>query len=92
MPGLFLSTLEKNIFNKILLIHAFSGCDTISQLYGIGKTKRIKKFYQFNGMNLRTFLSRQVENSKLFEVSEQMIINSYDLNAKIEKYQLDDFC
>ena len=32
----------RNELNHILLVHAASGCDTVSALLGIGKTKLIK--------------------------------------------------
>ena len=31
---------------QLLLCHSFSGCDTVSRIYGFGKVKSLKKFYQ----------------------------------------------
>ena len=37
-----LTAHSKELINNILSIHAISGCDTVSSLYGIGKTKSSK--------------------------------------------------
>ena len=37
-------SLSQKIKDIILFIHAFSGCDTTSALYGVGKTSMLKKF------------------------------------------------
>lgn len=88
---IILKNINKNVLDNILIIHAFSGCDTVSPLYGIGKTKLIKNFDKLKSMNPSIFLSSQVEKKKLLEVGAQIIIKSYDLNAKVEKSNLDDF-
>ena len=40
--------LGPEVCNNILFLHAILGCDTTSQLYGIGKGNSLKKFNQVN--------------------------------------------
>ena len=37
------NSISKPVRSQILSIHAISGCDTVSQLYGIGKDKLFKQ-------------------------------------------------
>ena len=42
------NALDANIKHILLLIHNFSGCDTVSSIYGFGKVTILKKAVSFH--------------------------------------------
>ena len=42
------NTLDTNIKRILLLIHIFSGCDTVSSIHGFGKVTILKKAVSFH--------------------------------------------
>jgi len=68
---------------NILFLHAFLGCDTTSQLYGIGKGTSIKKFQSSAHFQeqAKVFAKESVTHEEIFIAGEQAIVCLYNGKA-----------
>ena len=73
------TTIGLEVCNNILFLHAVLGCDTTSQLYGIGKGTSLKKFKSSKHFQEQAKVSA-VESATLKDISaagEQVLVNVY---------------
>ena len=72
--------LGQEICRHILFIHAISGCDTTSGLYGISKGRPLKKFVSDTHFreHLKVFDSLPVSKEEIVKAGEQVIVCLYN--------------
>ena len=73
------SHLGSDVCNYILFAHAFSGCDTTSRTFGIGKQVPLKKIQQGNNLFLsaaKTFL-QSFDHDTVAEAGEGILVRMY---------------
>ncbi|GBM20537.1 hypothetical protein AVEN_261669-1 [Araneus ventricosus] len=65
--------------NKLLFIHAISGCDTTSTLFGQGKNKCISLFVKHEELlnTAATFLNPQATTEQVTEAGENVLVALY---------------
>ena len=68
------------ICNNILFLHAVLGCDTTSQLYGIGKGTSLKKFKSSKHFQeqAKVFAIESVTPKDISAAGEQVLVNVYN--------------
>ena len=74
------TTIGLEVCNNILFLHAVLGCDTTSQLYGIGKGTSLKKFKSSKHFQEQAKVFA-VESATLKDISatgEQVLVNVYN--------------
>ena len=71
--------LGLSICSKLLFIHAITGCDTTSRLYGIGKASSLLKIYSSNelGKIADVFMTDQV-NRDIIKAGENALVILYN--------------
>ena len=83
---------KRQVLENILAIHSLSGCDTVSRLSGIGKT-RLVKLVEKNpsiGADLKAFSKASLSSSKIVKYGHRIlsklygIMNSADNETKYE--------
>ena len=72
--------LGQEICHKILFIHAISGCDTTSPLYGIGKGLILKNFVSDTHFreHVKVFDSLPASKEEIVKAGEQVIVCLYN--------------
>ena len=72
--------LGQEICRHILFIHAISGCDTTSGLYGISKGRPLKKFVSDTHFreHVKVFDSLSVSKEEIVNAGEQLIVCLYN--------------
>lgn len=66
--------LGQKIVNAIVLIHAFTGCDTTSRIHGIGKDKLFKVINNTDTNIIDTFYSRDSSVSQIKNAGERLFL------------------
>ena len=69
-------SLDQDLRNSLLFIHALSGCDTTSRPYGIGKISAMNKFADLQ-MPAKLFLTPVVTHLDVEKAGEQALISIY---------------
>ena len=80
-----LSGMPKPIKDTILAIHAASGCDTVSALFGIGKLKLFKiceKSPDAHIIDLNQFYQENIDIDVLVEAGTRLTVKLYDKDQK----------
>ena len=82
-----LSTISKPVMDQILSIHALSGCDTVSQLFGAGKDKLFKQMCKNpeNLSDIMAFSQSPYEEKSVKDGGLKIIARLY--NMKIAAYE-----
>ena len=72
--------LGQEIWRHILFIHAISGCDTTSRLYGIGKGLTLKNFVSDTHFreHVKVFDSLPASKEEIVKAGEQVIVCLYN--------------
>ena len=72
--------LGQEICRHILFIHAISGCDTTSGLYGISKGRPLKKFVSDTHFreHVKVFDSLPASKEEIVKAGEQVIVCLYN--------------
>ena len=73
--------LGQRIVNGILLIHAFTGCDTTSRIHGIGKDKLLKIIDSIDSDIINAFYSMDSSASQVKDAGEQLLLLLLSSNA-----------
>ncbi|CAH2085001.1 unnamed protein product [Euphydryas editha] len=68
---------HKSVLEHILFIHAFSGCDTTSSFYNIGKSKFINTLIILTQSSVELFKQEKVDPEVLTCAGEQFLIALY---------------
>ena len=69
-----------NVCKHILFAHAFSGCDTTSRPFGVGKTATLKNIKEGNPAFLKgadVFLSSSSDQKLLTQTGERLLVSLY---------------
>ena len=76
--------LGLEICNNILFLHAILGCDTTSQLYGIGRGTSLKKFKSSKHfqMQAKVFSTTTSTPHDIMAAGEQVLVDLYSRNLK----------
>ena len=69
-------SLDQDLRNSLLFIHALSGCDMTSRPYGIGKISAMNKFADLQ-MPAKLFLTPDVTHLDIEKAGEQALISIY---------------
>ena len=86
--GQLLGVIPDKVLKCILLAHCASGCDTVSSISGIGKTRLVKQIekteYPLSMMELDVFYRPYLEpdDENLIKVGTKLLIALYDVNSK----------
>ena len=74
----------KNIVENILFLHAVSGCDTTSALFGQGKLKFCRTLQRYPSLNesVRLFKDPAADKEKITEVAESFFVALYEDDLK----------
>lgn len=70
---------NKDVADNILFLHAFTGCDTTSAMYNVGKTKFMKKLNKNDELvkAAKLFKNKNLEQNVISEAGEQLFIALY---------------
>ena len=65
--------------DNILPIHVLSGCDTVSSLYGIGKTKLAKNIVKYPelAVNIKVFRNRDASEGEISHNGRMILASLY---------------
>ena len=87
------SALDDDLRQCLLIIHAISGCDTVSATFGIGKLKAFNKFKESSYWRnaIKTLYDDDIEIVRMIKLGEKFCINLYGKVAKKAK-SLDQVC
>ena len=82
-----LDALPLAVKRNVLAIHAISGCDTVSQLYGIGKDKLFKQISKKPDIarGLEPFLAAEYDEASIKAVGLDIIAGLYNIRGS--KYE-----
>ena len=64
----------ERIANSILLIHSFTGCDTTSRIFGVGKDRLIKTLDSVEDEIIDTFYSRDSSATEVKIAGERLLL------------------
>ena len=75
------SSIPQPVRCQILEIHALSGCDTVSQLFGVGKDRLYKQIYKnpSRATHLTAFSRYPYEEKSVEEAGLQVIAGLYNM-------------
>ena len=79
----------RNVLNLILLVHAASGCDTVSALSEIGKIKLIKMLEKglTEAIDLHVFYDDEISKQQLKKVGAKLLIDLYKADSTINSLE-----
>ena len=86
--GQLLGVIPDKVLKCLLLAHCASGCDTVSSISGIGKTRLVKQIektgYPLSMIDLDVFYRQYLEpdDENLLKVGTKLLIALYDVNSK----------
>ena len=86
--GQLVGVVPEKVLKCLLLVHCASGCDTVSSISGIGKTRLVKQIkkteYPLSMMELDVFYRPYLEpdDENLIKVGTKLLIALYDVNSK----------
>lgn len=66
--------LGQRVANSILLIHAFTGCDTTSRIFGVGKDRLLKILDSVGDDVINVFYSRDSTPSEVISAGENLML------------------
>ena len=70
------NAIPQNVLDSILLAHRFTGCDTVSTIFRIGKTSIIKKNIITEEIAI-TFHSHESSSEKIIQAGEALMMKLY---------------
>lgn len=83
---ILLDNLPNTVIENILLIHAVSGCDTVSAMAGIGKTKLLKLLIKnpelILSMDLNCFYDEVIDIERIYKSGLALFCKLYDPTGK----------
>ena len=83
-----MGVIPDKVLKCLLLAHCASGCDTVSSISGIGKTRLVKQIektgYPLSMIDLDVFYRPYLEpdDENLLKVGTKLLIALYDVNSK----------
>ena len=76
------NALDANIKRILMLIHSFSGCDTVSSIHGFGKVTILKKAVSFHDEgHLASLLSMRVSTNEVITAGPHNVTFSFIMHT-----------